>query len=427
MPLDPARHTLANGAIVLVKENRTTPAVSMLAAVRAGGYDDPPGRDGTAALTARVLDRGTSTRSRDAIADELDRRGASLGVSASRHLMSVNATCLAEDLGPVLALVADILQHPAFADDDVTTRRAELITTIRQAEDDPASVAADAFMAELYAGHPYGRRVRGTIPSVERLARADLQAFHAARFTPAALMLVVVGDVDAPAVIDRAGRELGRWRAAAAGPAGPEVPDPKGPLHRRLRSIPMMSKSQTDVVYGFVGLRRRDPDYYAAAVMNNALGQYAMGGRLGDSIRERQGMAYYVSSELDAGLGAGPLLIRAGVSAANVEKTIASIDHELNLVLADGLPPKDVEDSKRFLVGSLPRQLETNAAIASFLLAVELYGLGLDFDARYPSLIGAVEPEAATAAARRLFDPTRATIAVAGPWSAPSSSTSISP
>jgi zinc protease len=238
---------------------------------------------------------------------------------------------------------------------------------------------------------------------------------------------VVVGDVDTPAVIDRAARELGDWAVGAPSAGRPVVPHARGAIERRLRSIPMMSKAQTDIVYGFVGLNRGDPDYYAALVMNNALGQYAMGGRLGDSIRERQGMAYYVSSDLDAGLGAGPLLIRAGVSAANVEKTIASIDHELDLVLAAGLPGKDVEDSKRYLVGSLPRQLETNAAIASFLLGVELYGLGLDFDARYPSLIEAVAPDAATAAARRLCNPSHATIAVAGPWSAPSSSTSISP
>jgi zinc protease len=262
---------------------------------------------------------------------------------------------------------------------------------------------------------------------VERLGRSDLLAFHGACFSPSTLIVAVVGDVGTAAVIDRATRELGDWTAVATAAGLPEVPDAQGAGDRRLRSIPMMSKSQTDIVYGFVGLRRRDPGYYAAMVMNNALGQYAMGGRLGDSIRERQGMAYYVSSDLDAGPGAGPLLIRAGVSAANVEKTIASIDYELRLVLDDGFPGKDVEDSKRFLVGSLPRQLETNAAIASFLLGVELYGLGLDFDARYPSLVEAVAPEAATAAARRLFDPARATIAVAGPWSAPSSSTSISP
>ena len=91
----------------------------------------------------------------------------------------------------------------------------------------------------------------------------------------------------------------------------------------------MPDKSQADIAYGFVGLARRDPDYYAALVMNNALGQYALGGRLGDSIRERQGMAYYVFSNLEAGRAAGPLMVRAGVSAANVERTIASIDEEL--------------------------------------------------------------------------------------------------
>ena len=80
----------------------------------------------------------------------------------------------------------------------------------------------------------------------------------------------------------------------------------------------MPDKSQADIAYGFVGLTRRDADYYAALVMNNALGQYALGGRLGDSIRERQGMAYYVFSSLDAGLAAGPLMVRAGVSSANV-------------------------------------------------------------------------------------------------------------
>ena len=98
----------------------------------------------------------------------------------------------------------------------------------------------------------------------------------------------------------------------------------------------MMNKAQADVVYGFVGVRRSDPDYTAISVMNNALGQYAIGGRLGDSIRERQGMAYYVFSSLDATFGPGPFTIRAGVSAANVEKTIASIDQELDRAAQQG-------------------------------------------------------------------------------------------
>ena len=163
----------------------------------------------------------------------------------------------------------------------------------------------------------------------------------------------------------------------------------------------------------FAGRIRITPRY---SVMNNALGQYAIGGRLGDSIRERQGMAYYVFSSLDATFGAGPFSIRAGVSAANVDKTIASIDTELTTLLDKGFTEQEIDESKSYMIGSLPRQLETNAAIASFLLSVETFGLGLDYDERLPGLIGAITKDAADAAARRLLDPARATIAVAGPW-----------
>ncbi len=169
--------------------------------------------------------------------------------------------------------------------------------------------------------------------------------------------------------------------------------------------VPMMNKAQADVVYGFLGVRRSDPEFHAISVMNNALGQYAIGGRLGDSIRERQGMAYYVFSSLDATFGPGPFTIRAGVAAANVEKTIASIDQELDLVLSKGFTPQEIDESKSYMIGSLPRQLETNAAIASFLLNVETFGLGLDYDERLPALIGAVTKESADAAARRLLNP----------------------
>jgi zinc protease len=181
----------------------------------------------------------------------------------------------------------------------------------------------------------------------------------------------------------------------------------------------MPDKAQADVAYGFVGLTRSDADYYAAIVMNNALGQYALGGRLGDSIRERQGMAYYVFSSLDAGLAPGPLMVRAGVSAENVQRTLDSIDAELRAVLADGFTRAEVDDSKKYLIGSLPRQLETNGGIAGFLLSAELFGLGMDHDVRLPRLVAAVTHDDVARVARRLLDPARALIAVAGPWTGP--------
>ena len=426
MALNPTRHVFDNGVTVIAKANHTTPAVSLLIGVRAGAYADPPDREGTAALCARVLDRGTVTRPADVIADDLDGRGASVSVAAGRHQMAISATCLTDDFAAVLTLAADIARHPAFPDGEVTTRRADLITSIRQDEDNPAPMAVDAFARALYGTHPYARKVRGTVTSVEGIRRQDLVRFYQKGFQPHAITVVVVGDLAEEAAIAAIGKAFGDWSASVRGDkpsglSGPDaalVPDAIAPTERRLVTVPMMNKAQADLAYGFVGIRRADPDYTAFSVMNNALGQYAIGGRLGDSIRERQGMAYYVFSSLDASLGPGPFTIRAGVSADNVERAIASIDAELAAVLQSGFTAQEVDESKSYLVGSLPRQLETNAAIASFLLSAEFFDLGLDYDVRLPGLIQSVTLEAATDAARRLLDPARATIAVAGPWNA---------
>ena len=424
MALNPKRVVLPNGITVIAKANHTSPTVSLLVAARTGAFSDPPDREGTAALCARVMDRGTSKRTADVIADDLDGRGASLSVIAGRHQMALAATCLADDFEPVLSLVADVARHPAFADHEIATRKETLITSIRQEEDNPATVAGDAFARALYGDHPYARKVRGSVPAIEAIRRQDLVRFHQRGFDPATMIIVVVGDVVDELAVAAITKLFGDWPASATATAGQaafgvKVPDPVIPVARQLVSVPMMNKAQADVVYGFIGVTRNDRDYIAISVMNNALGQYAIGGKLGDSIRERQGMAYYVYSSLDATFGPGPFSIRAGVSAANVERTIASIDAELAAVIKDGVTAQEIDESKSYMIGSLPRQLETNAAIASFLLSVETFGLGLDYDEKLPGLIAGVTREAANAAAQRLLAPDKATIAVAGPWGPP--------
>jgi zinc protease len=225
---------------------------------------------------------------------------------------------------------------------------------------------------------------------------------------------VIVGDVAVARAADAAGRVFGPWRTP---PPIAIVPAQVAPATRRHRLvIPMMNKAQADIAYGFITIARADPAYYAFSLMNNALGQYAIGGRLGDSIRERQGMAYYVFSSLDANVVEGPLVIRAGVSPGNVDRAIASIDEEIALLARDGPTEKELDDSRRYLIGSMPRTLETNAGIAQFLQTEEFFGLGLDYDVRLPGLLGAVTLDDVRAAARRALDPDRAALVIAGPY-----------
>ena len=406
---------LDNGVTFLAKSTAMTPAVSINLAMRAGSSADPAGAEGTAWLLSRVIDRGTATRSAADIAEELDSRGITLTITVTRHLFSLVCTCLADDFEPVLALLGDILMAPSLPDAELATRKGEVITAIRQDEDNPGVRATESLMALLYPdGHPYGRRTKGSIEIVERLTRDRLQALHAARFAPSELTAIVVGDVETSRAAAIAARVFGGWRRPAPVPI--PLSSPTSATTRRRLVIPMMNKSQADIAYGFTTITRRDPAYYAFWLMNNAFGQYAIGGRLGDSIRERQGMAYYVSSTLDANLIEGPLVIRAGVGPANVDRAIASIDEEVTRLVRDGLTPKELDESRRYLIGSIPRALETNAAIANFLQTEEFFGLGLDYDARLPDLLGAVTLEDVQAAARRALSPDRATVVIAGPY-----------
>ena len=413
--LAPVRTVLDNGVVILAKEAHTTPAVAVNLAVRAGSALDPPGAEGTTWLLSRLIDRGTATRSASEIAEELDSRGITVSISVTRHLFSMTCICLTEDFEPVLTLVGEMLTTPSFPTAELATRKGEVVTAIRQDEDNPAIRASETLMARLYGdGHPYGRRTKGTIEIVERLTRDDLVRQHAARVAPSELTGVVVGDVPTSQVQDAAARVFGSWRRPAPPPL---VLPPVHPATRRDEIvIPMMNKSQADIAYGFVATTRHDPDYDAFWLMNNAFGQYAIGGRLGDSIRERQGMAYYVSSSLDANVAEGPLTIRAGVSPRNVVRAITSIDEEIQRLVTDGLTPKELDESRRFLIGSMPRSLETNAGIANFLQNVEFFHLGLDYDVRLADRLQAVTVDAANAAARRILSPNRATVVVAGPY-----------
>ncbi len=412
--LSPVRAVLDNGATVIAQHTTTHRAVTVFASIAAGSGHDDDGALGTAHFVGKTIDRGTARLSAEALAEAFDARGVSLSVSVARHLMTLSCTCLAADIAEVLDLLAGVITSPSFPADQVEKRRAAIVTSIGQDADNPAAVATESLMAALYpGGHPYGRSSKGTVASVQSIRRDALIECHRDRFGPATLRVVIVGDVAAARALSLAETAFGGWQ----GPGGlPLTPPPAVPAVRRtLQTSVVPGKAQSDIAYGFVAVARNDPRYYAIAVMNTVLGQYALGGRLGDNIRERQGMAYYVFSGVDANVAPGPLVVRAGVSPANVERAIAAIDDELGRMALEGVTPAELSDTRRYLIGSLPRTLETNGGIASFLHSADFFNLGLDFDRRLPAIYEAVTLEQVNEAARLLLVPGHATVAVAGP------------
>ena len=412
--LSPVRVSLDNGAVVIVQPASAIPAVSINASFLAGGIHEPDDLTGLAYLTGRVIDRGTERRTADEIAGELDLRGVSLRVGTTRHTMTLSCTCLAEDFEDVLAIVMDVARRPAFPEEELAKRRAESMTALRQDEDNPAVRAVETLSELLYgAGHPYGRRAKGTVETLERIDRRAIAGFHTRCVRPSVLSLAVVGDVEAAHAIDCAAMEIEGWTGAPAGPL--IVPPPAARPVRRVRTIDMPGKVQTDIAYGFTTIRRLDPRYYSYWMMNNILGQFGLGGRLADNIRERQGMAYYAFSSFDPTVGEGPLVVRAGVDPKNVERAIEAIDSEVRRLSEGGPTALEVEETRAYLIGSIPRLLETNYSIAEFLQSCEHFGFGLDYDRRLPALLESVTIDEIRSAAAEVLCPERAAIAIAGP------------
>ena len=300
-----------------------------------------------------------------------------------------------------------------FPELELEKRRAEAITNVRQDADYPAVRAIEGVLELLYGPeHPYARPAKGAPETLEAMRRADLVAFHARHLVPAALRLAIVGDAEASHAIDAVTKHFSGWQ----GPDHePDVVPPPPPSTRKSRRILMPGKLQSDIAYGFTAIRRLDPRYYAYWFMNTILGQFGLGGRLAENIREEQGMAYYAFSSFDGTIGEGPLLIRAGVDPVNVPRALAAIDREVERMRRDGPTAAEVEETRASLIGSIPRLLETNESIAEFLQSCEQFGLGLDYDRRLPSLLQQVTLEDVGAAAAELLDINRASCAVAGP------------
>jgi zinc protease len=173
-------------------------------------------------------------------------------------------------------------------------------------------------------------------------------------------------------------------------------------------------KVQSDIVLGAPGITRADPTYYDTMMANLILGQLGMMGRLGDRVRERQGMAYYAYSDLRAGLLAGPWTVRAGVNPANEEAAMRAVLGEIRQFQESGPQEGELADARDFLIGSLAVRLETNSGIAQTLADIELFALGLDYIVRYPQLIRGIARDAAVEAARR-FALHGYAVAIAGP------------
>jgi zinc protease len=408
------RVELPNGIIVLAYENHNSPSVVMSGYLWSGALSEEAEQAGLASMTAGMLMRGTERRSFAQINQELESVGAQLGFGGAMHTVGFGGKGLAEDLALLLDILADSLQRPTFPADEVEKLRGQVLTDLQRRAHDTRRMARLTFNALLYPEHPYGRSVQGHEGTVSGLTRDDLVGHYRGRYAPQKMVIAVVGAVSAPAIVDKVRTALGGWRPPEALP-NLSIPPAIRLTARRRRDVPLEGKTQADILLGWPGLARTDPDFIKTYLANTVLGVFGMMGRLGDSVRDEQGLAYYVYSQIEAGLGAGPWVTVAGVNPANVERAIGGILDQVRRLCNEPVPAEELADSQSFLTGSMPLRLETNEGIASALLDMERYVLGLDYLQRYGDLVNSVTVQDVQAMARKYLDPKVYALAIAGP------------
>ncbi|NJO07009.1 MAG: insulinase family protein [Chloroflexaceae bacterium] len=408
------RFTLPNGMVVLLLPTTATPTVTVSGEVRVGAIHEPAEQGGLAVFTGAALGRGTQRRTFQQIVEDTEARGCMVSTGSGGHTTAFGGKSLAEDLPLVLEILTDMLQTPTFPTEEIEKLRGQFLMSLREYEQSTRYRAALALQALLYPPeHPYSRPASGTRATVQQISRDDLEHFHT-RYHPAATTLAIVGDFDTDQVLSLLETLFGGWEPAAAPPS--QTLPPVAPLTEvRRTAVYLPGKIQSDILWGVHGLERTHPDYYAALMANLILGQLSMGNRLWENVRERQGLAYSVSSSLDAGLSAGPWTASAGVNPADVERATVALLHEIEHFVREGPIDEEIADVRDYLKGSLGLRLETNGGIASMLLAIERYGLGLEYVLRYPSFIDRVDHDAIAAVAQRYLHTTAYALAVAGP------------
>ncbi len=408
------RRQLPNGITVLIYENFVTESVVIEGLVRTGSLAESAAQAGLANMTASLLMHGTETRSFEQIYDALESVGAEVGFSSGYHITSFSGQGLVEDLELLLELIAHSLRQPTFPQAQVEQIRGQIMTGLQMRAGDTGQMALLAFREALYQEHPYGRSQRGYDHTVPTITRDDIADFHRNHFGPKGMIVTIVGAVKAADALAKVEAMLGDWQVPAQQIIA-AVPDAARPKMVVKTAVSIPDKSQADLVIGLPGPRRCVPDYLDVSLMNTILGVFGMMGRIGQSVREEQGLAYYAYSRLQGGLGPTPWMACAGVAPGNIDKATHSILQEIKRIQDEPVSPAELADSQTYRTGSMPVGLETNAGLADVITDMELYELGLDYLLHYPDLIRDITPERIQAAAQKYLSSEQVVVAVAGP------------
>ncbi len=406
----PRETVLPNGLRIVVVEDHRLPLVSYRLAFRIGGSFDPPDLPGLTDLLAGLLPEGTESRTSRELADEVARMGASMSAGANSDYTIVAASALAQFNDQILDLMADVVLHPSFPENEVELAKQNTKESLRQQRAQPSFLASEMVSRVMFGDHPYSI-VAPTPESIDRATRDEFVKFHRAKLVPNSAVFIIVGDVNYDHIVKRLESLFSTWER------GEELvtnfPAPPVRTSKKAYLIDRRGSAQSNIVIANSGITRTNPDYFPLLLMHTVLGANASS-RLFMNLREEKGYTYGAYTNLDARRTAGTFRATAEVRTMVTGDSLKEFFYELNRIRNEPVSKKELADAKSYLTGVFPIRLETQEGLTDQLVQIKMLRLPDDYLQIYRDRIQAVTIEQVQNVAQKYVKPDEAALIVVG-------------
>ncbi len=402
--------TLPNGLRVVIFEDSRLPLVSYRLAFMSGDVHDPSDAVGLTSGMAAMLTEGTENYSSLALAEKIERLGASISASSSDDFTVIAASALALYNSEILHLMSEIVFRPTFPADELDLYKRNTIENLKFQRSQPNFLASEQTARLLYGEHPYSR-VSPTATDVEKLSSEALSRFHNHRFIPNNAVLIAVGDIERDSLLREIEEHFGDWGQGTAPESTFSVPPSRD--RATLTIVDRTGSAQSNIVLANLALNRNDPDYFAVLVMNQVLGAGASS-RVFMNLREEKGYTYGAYTRVDAKKLAGDFEATAEVRTAVTGDSLKEFFYELNRIRDDKVSDSELADAKNFLTGVFPIRAETQEGLTNLIVSQELYNLPKDYLQTYRDHVNAVTVAEVQRVAKKYISADRMAIVVVG-------------
>jgi zinc protease len=402
--------TSPGGITAWLVEDDTIPLIAINFSFEGGAAVEPDDEAGLAYFLAGMLDEGAGDLDSQAFQQRLADLSIRMSFNAQRDHLQGSLQTLSENRDEAFGLLGLAITGPRFDAEPLERVRRQILLQIRQDEEDPGSIASQAWMRTMFGDHPYGRPVKGRAETVAAIQADDLEDLRQRLFARERLHIAVVGDIDAETLGRLLDETFGDLEAVAD---LPEVAEATA-IEESLVEVVDRNIPQSVIRFGHEGIKRDDPDFIAAYMVNSILGGGGFGSRLMQEVREDRGLVYSVFSSLQPMEYGGILYGGAGTQNERAAETIEVVRQELARMAEEGPTEEELDEAKTYLTGSYPLGFDSNTNIASRLLSIQQDDLGIDYVNRRNDMIEAVTLEDARRVARRIIDPHRLVVTVVG-------------